>query len=116
MRVALFRAPLQWNIGELPDGAHLVHERPEGASVAITIAFCGAAADLDEVLTDIEPAIQGQEALWIAWPRRAAGHRSDLTDEIVRTRLLPTGLVDVKVAALGEDWSGLRFVRRKELR
>ena len=50
------------------------------------------------------------------WPRRAAGHDSDVTDDLMRKVVLPTGLVDVKVAAVGEDWSGLRFVWRKEVR
>ncbi|MDX3760779.1 hypothetical protein ACWDBO_16640 [Streptomyces mirabilis] len=51
-----------------------------------------------------------------AWPRRAAGHRSDITENALREIFLPLGVVDVKVATLGEDWSGLKFVRRKELR
>lgn len=55
-------------------------------------------------------------ALWIAWPRRAAGRESDITDNIVRQSVLPLGLVDVKVVALGEEWSALKFVWRKELR
>jgi hypothetical protein len=50
------------------------------------------------------------------WPRRAAGHDSDITDNLLREVVLPTGLVDVKVAAVGEDWSGLRFVWRREVR
>ncbi|NYE96590.1 hypothetical protein FHU41_002840 [Psychromicrobium silvestre] len=54
--------------------------------------------------------------LWIAWPRKAAGHRSDITENSLRELLLPLGLVDVKVAALDHDWSGLKFVRRKENR
>jgi hypothetical protein len=52
----------------------------------------------------------------VAWPRKAAGHESDLGDNVVRTAALETGLVDIKVAAIGEDWSGLRFVWRRELR
>jgi len=55
-------------------------------------------------------------SLWIAWPRRAAGHISDITDNVVRNVALPLGLVDVKVAALDEDWSALKFVWRKKLR
>ena len=51
--------------------------------------------------------------LWIVWPRRAAGHDSDVTENLLREVVLPTGLVDVKVAAVGEDWSGLRFVWRR---
>jgi hypothetical protein len=51
-------------------------------------------------------------ALWIAWPRRAGGHRSDITDNIVREQALPLGVVDVKIAAIDNDWSGMRLVWR----
>jgi hypothetical protein len=54
--------------------------------------------------------------LWVAWPRRAGGHRSDITDTVIREHALPMGLVDVKVAAIDEDWSGLRLVWRVENR
>ena len=52
-------------------------------------------------------------SLWVAWPRRAGGHQSDLTDQVLREVLLPVGVVDVKVAALDGDWSGLKFVWRR---
>ena len=55
-------------------------------------------------------------ALWVAWPRRAGGHRSDITDTVIRGHALPIGLVDVKVAAIDNDWSGLRLVWRTEHR
>jgi hypothetical protein len=55
-------------------------------------------------------------ALWIAWPRRAAGHRSDVTENLIREVALPLGLVDTKVAALDADWSGLKIVWRRERR
>ena len=55
-------------------------------------------------------------ALWVAWPRRAGGHRSDITDNVIREHALPIGLVDVKVAAIDDDWSGLRLVWRVEHR
>ena len=48
-------------------------------------------------------------AVWVAWPRRAGGHTSDITDNVVREYALPLGLVDVKVAAIDDDWSGLRL-------
>jgi hypothetical protein len=54
--------------------------------------------------------------LWIAWPRKAAGHVSDLTDNVVRSTALPLGLVDVKVAAIDGAWSALKVVWRNELR
>jgi hypothetical protein len=55
-------------------------------------------------------------AIWAAWPRRAGGHESDIREQDVRAVALPLGLVDVKVAALDEDWSGLRLVWRRERR
>ncbi len=55
-------------------------------------------------------------SLWIAWPRKAAGHVSDITDNLIREVCLPLGIVDVKVAAIDIDWSGLKMVWRKELR
>jgi hypothetical protein len=54
--------------------------------------------------------------LWVAWPRRAGGHTSDITDNVVRGIVLPLGLVDTKVAALDQDWSALRVVWRRERR
>jgi hypothetical protein len=55
-------------------------------------------------------------AVWIAWPRRAGGHESDIREQDIRDIALPLGLVDVKVAALDRDWSGLRLVWRKDRR
>lgn len=52
----------------------------------------------------------------MAWPRRAAGHESDIRDSDIRDLALPLGVVDVKVAAVDEDWSGLRLMWRRELR
>lgn len=51
-------------------------------------------------------------SLWAAWPRRAGGHRSDISDNAIREAVLPLGLVDVKVAALDDDWSGLKMMWR----
>jgi hypothetical protein len=54
--------------------------------------------------------------LWIAWPKRASGVPTDITEDTVREVFLPLGLVDNKVCAIDETWSGLRVVWRKELR
>lgn len=54
--------------------------------------------------------------IWVCWPKRASGVASDVTEDIVRELLLPTGLVDVKVCAVDETWSGLKLVVRRELR
>jgi hypothetical protein len=54
--------------------------------------------------------------LWIAWPRKATGHPSGMTENLIRDAALPIGLVDVKVAAIDDAWSGLKLVWRRELR
>ncbi len=54
--------------------------------------------------------------LWISWPKKTSKVATDLTEDVVRGLGLPLGLVDVKVCAVDETWSGLKFVRRKALR
>ena len=54
--------------------------------------------------------------VWIAWPKKASNRPTDITEDVLREVLLPTGLVDTKVCAIDEVWSGLRFVWRKERR
>ena len=54
--------------------------------------------------------------LWISWPKRASGVATDVTEDVVRDVALPLGLVDVKVCAIDDTWSGLRFALRRELR
>ena len=55
-------------------------------------------------------------AVWVCWPKRASKVPTDMTEDVVREIALPTGWVDVKVCAVSDVWSGLRCVRRKELR
>ena len=74
------------------------------------------AADLAPVLDEHADRIRPAGALWIAWPRKAAGHRSDVDENLIRDSALAIGLVDVKVAAIDTDWSGLKLVWRKENR
>lgn len=112
--VALLGAPSAWWAGPLPDGARL--RRGLRGPADMVIAFLRRASELENVLHRVVPTLGPEDALWLAWPRKAAGHVSDLGDTLVRAAALETGLVDIKVAAIGEDWSGLRFVWRRELR
>ncbi len=101
--------PAGWTLEELPPAAELADA---AAGADVVIAFFREAAELDARLPDLAESIFPPAALWIAWPRRAGGHPSDLTDTVIRDRALPLGIVDVKVAAIDGDWSGLRFVWR----
>lgn len=60
--------------------------------------------------------IPSDGAVWVAWPKKSSGVETDMTEDTMRELFLPTGLVDNKVCAIDETWSGLRFVLRKENR
>jgi hypothetical protein len=102
-----------------PDGWALDDPPPledAGEHADVLLHFVRTAADVAPALDAAEQRIFPDGALWIAWPRKAAGHVSDITDNVIRAEVLPRGLVDVKVAAIDEDWSGLKVVWRKENR
>jgi hypothetical protein len=108
-RVALDQPPPGWGLTEPPDG--LLAPDPDGAADLI-VAFFRAAPEIPARLPALAQRISPAGAIWAAWPRRAAGHDSDITDNVVRAHALDLGLVDVKVAAIDDDWSGLRLVWR----
>lgn len=110
-RVALVHRPPDWQIPDLPPDVSVADSDADGAD--IVIAFYRSRVELDADAPNLAAQLPKGSMLWVAWPRRAGGHNSDLTDNDLRAVLLPTGLVDVKVAALDTDWSGLKFVWRK---
>ena len=112
--VALMGAPRGWTVPGLPEGARV--RRSLGTGADVVLAFVRRAAGIDAVVRAVTPVLGPEDALWLLWPRRAAGHTSDVTEGLLRHAVLPTGLVDVKVAAVGEDFSGLRFVWRRQVR
>ena len=113
--VATLHAPRGWGIDGLPDGCRVVDAR-DAADLNVIIAFFTSAEQLRSDIVDLSERITDDGMVWLAWPRRAGGHTSDLTDGVVREAALALGLVDVKVAALDIDWSALKVVWRKELR
>jgi hypothetical protein len=112
--LAVVAAPDGWSVPDLPAGVTL---RPSlRGRFDVAVVFVPSAAELRRRAESLARAAADDASVWIAWPRKAGGHESDVTESLLREVILPTGLVDVKVAALDEDWSGLKFVRRKELR
>ncbi len=109
LRVALDSPPAGWRLQDPPGG--LRPADPDGAADVI-VAFFAAAAQIPDRLPGLAERIRPNGAIWAAWPRRAGGHDSDITDNVVRAHALELGLVDVKVAAIDEDWSGQRLVWR----
>ena len=113
-RVLLVGAPAGFDLAA-PAGA-VVRSRAGAGPYEVILAFCPDGAALRRRFAAQLPRLATAGALWIAWPRRAVGHDSDVTDNAVREAVLPLGLVDVKVAAIDTDWSGLKIVWRVERR
>jgi hypothetical protein len=112
-RVVVDAAPAGWRLSDPPADIEYVHPA-EPADVVI--GFFGSKAELPLRLPNLVQSIHPAGSLWIAWPRRAGGHESDITDNVVREYALPLGVVDVKVAAIDNDWSGLKVMWRRENR
>lgn len=101
-------------LGELPAG---VTVRTDARSrVDLAVYFVTARRTLEQRLPALRRIIEPDGMLWVAWPKRASGVATDMTEDVVRAVTLPTGLVDTKVCAIDETWSGLRLVVRRELR
>jgi hypothetical protein len=119
MTITLLGAPRGWSVPDLPQGAGARRESMGAAgesTLELAVAFFRERSALEAAIAGLVRRIFPAGALWVAWPRRAAGHESDIRDTGVRALALPLGVVDVKVAALDEDWSGLRLLWRRELR
>ncbi|HEX3515858.1 MAG TPA: DUF3052 family protein [Trebonia sp.] len=113
MRVDLDAPPDGWELEEPPAGL-LAPGADDPADVIV--AFFRSADEITDRLPLLARRIFPAGAVWALWPRRAAGHVSDITDGVVRSCALDLGLVDVKVAAVDENWSGLRLVWRSSNR
>jgi hypothetical protein len=78
--------------------------------------FATEAAGLAGRLRAFRAAIAPDGMIWVSWPKKSSGVATDLTDVVVRDTALPLGLVDIKVCAIDEIWSGLKFVIPKDQR
>lgn len=86
------------------------------APLDVVVAFHTVRAVLRTEWPKLTAPLQEAGAVWIAWPKRSSGVATDITEDVLRAELLKTGWVDNKVCAIDDTWSGLRFVKRKELR
>ncbi len=82
----------------------------------LSIGFFTARHLLEQQLGPLGEAAFPDRAIWVAWPKKTSGVETDLTGDVVRAAVLATKLVDVKVCAISEIWSGLKVVWRKEHR
>lgn len=115
-RVGVLNAPEHFAalLEPLPSGVELLSDVRSRRDVVV--AFVRARRELESKLTAMTKAALPDGAIWVAWPKKAAKIPTDMTEDVVREVALPTGLVDNKVCAIDDVWSGLRLVARKQRR
>lgn len=105
--------PLSYHdlIPGIPEGAEIRHElEPDAEFIHLFVTSAGRLACwAPRVAASLAP----KGMLWVSWPKKASKVQTDITEQTLRDVLLPTGLVDVKVCAVSEVWSGLKFLWRK---
>lgn len=95
-------------VGRLP--ADVTIAKRLKAPLDMVHVFAKEAAGLSDKLRRYRAAIAPDGMVWVSWPKKSSGIASDLSDVVVRDIALPLGLVDTKVCAIDENWSGLKFV------
>ena len=111
-RIALVNAPKDFKseLGELPDKVEFV-KRPTKA-LDIVLFFVLSERELVRDFAKLAEKLATNGMIWIAWPKKSSGVTTDLSFEPVQRIGLDSGLVDVKICAIDETWSGLKFVYR----
>jgi DUF3052 family protein len=112
MRIVALGAPPTYVslLGVLPEGATLHSRLP--ATASFIHQFARRRDDLASAFAEVVRSLTDDGILWISWPKRASGVETDLDENVIREFGLAEGLVDVKVCAVDDVWSGLKFVRR----
>jgi hypothetical protein len=109
-RIQIVNAPSNFGetLGDLPEGVKAVKSR----NLDFGMLFAKKGGDLEKHFATLRDRLESNGILWIAWPKKASAVETDLSEGAVRTFGLGAGLVDVKVCAVDDTWSGLKFVRR----
>lgn len=111
-KVGLVNAPKSFvkALGKLPSKAKMVTNLTDGLDVIIL--FAPLAKGLDKQFAILAEKLSANGSLWVAWPKKSSGVATDLSFNLVQEVGLNCGLVDIKICAIDETWSGLKFVFR----
>jgi len=101
-------------VAPLPAGVRMVRSISDATD--LIHIFATSRQDLERGLKSAMRLMRPDAAIWVSWPKKSSGVPTDVTEDTIRDVALPMGLVDVKVCAVDEVWSGLKVVIRKELR
>lgn len=114
--VAILNAPESYEsiVRPLPEGVR--QQKAVSAAADLVHLFCERRSELARRLPAIAARLRPDAAVWVSWPKKASKVPTDITEDTVREVALPLGLVDIKVCAVTEVWSGLKLVIRKENR
>jgi hypothetical protein len=117
-RLGLASAPADFaaTLGKLPGAVKPMALGRAKGPFDVIVAFFERELDFKTQLPKLAALLEQTGGLWIAWPKRASGRPTDMTEDVVRKQALPRGLVDNKVCAIDDTWSGLRLVIRVENR
>lgn len=114
--VVLIDAPDNYRklLGQIPSGVNFA-TRPVGNTKFVHV-FATERRVLEKHLQSLRGKIAEDAAIWVSWPKKSSGVPTDITEDVIRSVALPTGLVDIKVCAVDETWSGLKLMIRRENR
>ncbi len=101
-------------VAPLPEGVRFVARM--GGATDIVHLFATRKARLAKSLRTVLARLKPDGAIWVSWPKKSSGVPADITEDTIREIALPLGLVDIKVCAVDDTWSGLKLVIRKENR
>ena len=110
---------------DAPDGySKLLQPLPDGVAFVTRLAqttdlihlFAKKRSDLEAKLRTVRRGMRPDAVIWVSWPKKASRVPTDITEDTIRDVALPMGLVDIKVCAIDDTWSGLKLMIRKELR
>jgi hypothetical protein len=99
-----------------PDGLNIDEQASASGGLQGAHIFVTERAEMARELGALRELIAPNGFIWVSWPKKAAKVATDITEDVIREVALPMGLVDTKVCAVDEIWSGLKLVIRKELR
>lgn len=113
-QVALIDAPTDFELtlGQLPEGVTIERDPSGREPFNVILCFAIAESPLRKRFAQLARCLVSDGGLWIAWPKKASGVETNLSEAVVRAIGLNNGLVDNKVCAVDDVWSGLRFVNR----
>jgi len=101
-------------LAPLPDDVTISSRQKKG--IDIWHLFMKSGNRLKSRLESLTTEMDDNSSIWVSWPKKSSKVKTDITEDVIRKIALPLGLVDIKVCAIDEIWSGLKLVIRKELR